>query len=118
MAIKRRRKQRPTNAELSRRKGVEHPLRRIFRTNLRNRRLSLGIQQRELADRVGTVQQWIQQLEDPKGDEAPNFYLLFDLAAELGCTASDLLTAGKFLGVAGPDEDLRAHGRLSRLSRE
>jgi transcriptional regulator with XRE-family HTH domain len=95
-------------------KVQEHSLRRILRQNIRNRRLALGISQIMLGERVGVTKNWIQQLESPSGDEVPNLYALHDIATELGTTAADMLTAGKFHGVADVDGDLRQHLALTR----
>lgn len=105
---------RPANKSLAKRKGQEHPLRRIIRQNIRNRRMSLGISQRDLGDRVGVTKNWIQQIESPHGDEVPNVYMLFDIASEFGCTPADILTPGKFQAGIGAEEDLRKHLALTR----
>ncbi len=61
-------------------KGVEPEWRKMLRTNIRNRRIALGLTQKELGQATGDVnQQMIQQIESPKcPDVAPN---LFHLAA-------------------------------------
>ena len=85
----------------------EPAIRRIFRTNLRNRRLSIGMTAQQLAERLGVRSQWIHQLENPKGKAVPGLFPLERLAMELGTTPADLLVPGKFTGTVDPDEDLR-----------
>jgi len=98
-------------AQQAKRGNREHPLRRILRMNLRNRRVELGVTQLQLGDRVGTTQQYVQQLEDARQDNVPNLYLLHDLAQELGCTAADLLSPKRFEAGVAADDDLRVHRR-------
>jgi transcriptional regulator with XRE-family HTH domain len=88
--------------------GKKEPaIRRIFRTNLRNRRLAIGMTAKQLADRLGVKPQWIHQLENPRGKAIPGLYLTEQLAVELGTTPADLLTPGRFTGDIDPDDDLR-----------
>lgn len=105
---------RPNLKTLSKRKGQEHPIRRTIRQNVRNKRIFLGISQKELGDRLGVSKNWVQQIESPHGDEVPNLYMLFDIAAEFGCTPADIMTPGKFAAGIGADEDLRRHSGLTR----
>lgn len=90
-------------------KRNEPDIRVIFRTNLRNRRIELGLSQRALGDMLGVIQQWVQKLEAPGTEEVPSFYMLADLAAALHCLPSDLLVDGRFNAGVGADDDLRAY---------
>jgi len=90
--------------------GPEAKIRFDFRLNLRNRRLQLGMSQRELAERVGVDPRWIQQLEHPRpGKRYPEPCLqeLERIAAELGVAAWDLISPGKYCGLVTGDMDLR-----------
>lgn len=79
--------------------------RRALCSNLRNRRVQLGLTQKRLGEMAGVVQQWIGQLEDPMGDEVPSLYQLADLAVALDCTMIDLLHSGKFdIGITVGDD--------------
>jgi transcriptional regulator with XRE-family HTH domain len=98
---------RPKFSKLAKRGKQEHPIRRCFRANLRNRRIELGLEQWQLGERVGASQAWINNLERPGRDEVPNLYLLSDLAQELGCTPADLLMPGRFNVGIPDDADLR-----------
>jgi transcriptional regulator with XRE-family HTH domain len=80
----------------SKTKTKEPAIRRIVRENIRARRVECGMSQKALGERIGVVQQWIQQLESANCDNVPSLYLLEDLALQLGTTAIDLLTPGRF----------------------
>lgn len=58
--------------------------------------MECGLTQKELGERVGVVQQWIQQIESAKSDNVPSLYQLEDFALNLGTTVVDLLTPGRF----------------------
>jgi len=90
-------------------KQREPEIRRIFRTNLRNRRMELGLLQKGLHELLS--QSWVQQLEAPRGREVPSLYQLALLAEALKCLPSDLLIAGRFTSGIDPDDDLRRHRR-------
>jgi transcriptional regulator with XRE-family HTH domain len=70
--------------------GSEPAIRRVFRLNMQNRRLELGIKQSELGRRVGEVrQQWVSQLESPaKGSnfKEPSLQELEQIAIALDTT--------------------------------
>jgi len=97
----------PKHKTLAQRKGREADIRRIFRTNLRNRRMELGLTQAGLHEHLS--QSWVQQLEAPAGNEVPSLYQLELIAQSLKCLASDLLVEGRFASDINPDDDLRAY---------
>lgn len=102
------------NRKQKRSQRAEHPLRSIFRSNLRNRRVELNRSQREIGEAIGTTQQWVQQLEDPSQDIVPSLYQLHDISVAMGCQAHDMLVDGRFqIGVA-PDDDMRLYGKRRR----
>jgi transcriptional regulator with XRE-family HTH domain len=74
----------------------EPAIRRTVRENLRNRRIELGLSQKQLGERIGVTQQWIQQLEAPNNDNLPSLYQLEEFALHLGATAAELLTPRHF----------------------
>lgn len=96
-----------TPVPFKKRRKRESTIRLIFRTNLRNRRLRLGMTAKQLAERLGVAAQWIHALENRKGQAVPGLAFLEQLACELGCTPADLLTPNKYRGVVSSDEDLR-----------
>jgi transcriptional regulator with XRE-family HTH domain len=63
--------------------------------------------QREMGERIGVVQQWMQQIESPNVDTIPSLYQLEEIAVHLGTTPADLLMPGRFRGRVGANEDLR-----------
>lgn len=83
--------------------------------NLRNRRIELGLTQKEVGEAVGVVQQWIGQLESPAGDEVPSLYQLEDLAKALKCLMHDLLIPGRFTKAgASIYDDMRKFQQVTR----
>lgn len=92
----------------------EPPIRVIIRTNLRNRRVELGISQRQLGESIGTTQQWIQQLEAEGGDEVPSIYQLADLSGQLDCGYHDLLVEGRFDAGVSAKDDMRKYQHRTR----
>lgn len=95
-------------------KKAEPDVRAAFRLNLRNRRVELGLSQRQLGEQVGVVQQWIGQLEAPARDEVPSLYQLEDLARILKCSTHDLLIPGRFNSGVSVDEDMRKYQHRTR----
>ncbi len=85
----------------------EPAVRRMLRENIRNRRLECRLSQREMGERIGVVQQWVQQIESPRGDNIPSLYQLEEIALHLGTTPADLLSPGRFRGQIGANDDLR-----------
>jgi putative molybdopterin biosynthesis protein len=61
-----------------------------FRTSLRARRHSAGLQQQELAERVGVSRQTISAIET--GEAVPSTEIALDLARVLGCKVEELFT--------------------------
>ena len=57
--------------------------------NIRNLRKQKGFNQEELANRIHVVRQTISKWES--GLSVPDFYMLINLASELGVSVSDLL---------------------------
>lgn len=92
----------------------ELPVRKTFRENLRNRRIGQGMSQRELGERIGVLQQWIEQLEANRGGAVPSLYQLADIALELACKPADMLTPGRFKSGVALDDDMRKHQRRTR----
>lgn len=92
----------------------EPSIRVAFRTNLRNRRVELGLSQRALGEAIGVVQQWVQKLEAPATDEVPSFYQLEDIARVLKCAPHDLLIPDRFDAGVSAKDDMRKHQYRSR----
>lgn len=92
----------------------ELPIRKCLRENLRNRRVQQGMSQRELGERLGVLQQWIEQLEANRGGAVPSTYQIADLCLALSCSWADLFTPGKFKAGVGADDDMRTHQRRTR----
>src|SRR3954449_12806550 len=59
-----------------------------FRSGLRGLRLRAGMQQRELAERVGVSRQTLSSLES--GDTVPATSIALELARVLGCRVEDI----------------------------
>jgi transcriptional regulator with XRE-family HTH domain len=92
-------------------RGKEPEHRAVVRANIRNRRIELGIPQRELAETIGVVYQFIQKIESHNPGcfkESPSIERLWTIAEALGCSPHDLLIPGRFKGPP-EDEDLRNH---------
>lgn len=97
-------------------KGLNHPRkepehRLVVRANIRNRRIELGIPQRELAEILGVAYQFIQKIESHNPacfKESPSIERLWTIAEALKCLPHDLLIPGRFKGPP-EDEDLRQH---------
>ena len=86
---------------------LEPEIRRVFRENLRKRRYEKGLKQRELGDRIGCNQQFVQQMESPKSDVVPRLEMLEKIARALDTTPAALLTPGRFDGKLDGTTDLR-----------
>lgn len=92
--------------------GKKEPaIRRVLRSNLRGRRLALGMTAKQLAERLGVKAQWIHELENPRSRAIPGLYFVERLAMELGSTPADLLSPAKYTGDIDPDQDLRGRGK-------
>lgn len=66
------------------------PLVAIFATNVRRRRLALGLSQEELAEHAGVHRTYIGMLE--RSEKNVTIYNIWRLACALDVKASDLLT--------------------------
>lgn len=95
-------------------KPKEPPIRIILRTNIRNRRVELGISQKALGDAIGTTQQWIQQLEAAGDDAVPSVYQVADISHVLKCAYHDLFIEGKFDVGVGAKDDMRKYQHRTR----
>jgi transcriptional regulator with XRE-family HTH domain len=90
--------------------AVQEPeVRTIIRTNIRNRRVELGLTQKDVGDAIGASQQWIGLIETAHGDDVPGVYQLPELASVLKCGAHDLLIKGRFDAGIAPSDDMRAY---------
>jgi len=78
-------------------------LREVLRSNLRARRLELGLTQKEAAARAGITQPYWTQLET--GVRVPQFDLIATLADSLQTTPDALLSRDIFGEVAVPGVD-------------
>src|SRR5436190_23933850 len=88
-----------------------------FRNGLRELRVKAGVQQRELADRVGVSRQTLSSLES--GETVPATSIALDLARALGCRVEDIFWLSEddtpFEAVLVPGSD-GAHGRVAVAS--
>jgi len=73
-------------------KSLEATVRRLSRS-IRERRLSLGLSQADLAREAGISYRRVQQMESPDTDLNPSLRLLFNLAQALKIDVADLLSA-------------------------
>jgi len=78
-------------------KKTESEIRRIVRTNMRNRRVSLGMSQLKLAKSVGVSQAFISAIESPnRPEDVPSLEFLERLAEALASSVAALVTDGMF----------------------
>lgn len=81
---------------------------------IRHHRDRVGLNQTELAERVGMVQETISRME--RGAYAPSFDTLVDLARVLEVDVRDFFEIGDFAAREGRDDPLaRLVGKLSEL---
>jgi putative molybdopterin biosynthesis protein len=92
-----------------------------LRSGLRERRLKAGLQQRELAERVGVTRQTLGALE--AGESVPATSIALQLARVLGCRVEDIFSLGEddrpldavLIGEAG-EPTLRPRVALARVN--
>lgn len=75
---------------------AEPAIERVVRLNHTNRRKTLGITTRALADLLGCSQAHVSYMESAKKFQHPNLQMIDAMAKALHCTPADLVTPGKF----------------------
>jgi transcriptional regulator with XRE-family HTH domain len=88
---------------MGKRKPEEPWIRQVFRTNMRNRRMELGITQRALAEMMGKSQPWVNFLESPVRREMPDLLTIALVAKCLSVAPHELLMPNRFKGEEAVD---------------
>lgn len=108
-------KQRRVKSREEQRRLPEPYIRRVFRHNLRNRRVQVGYSQDDLAEILKVTQEFISLLESPRSRKRPSLPLLHEIAMALGCHAHEMLELNKFTGKVDGDMDLRTTKHQGQL---